>query len=137
MKNPSFRAGILTALALLLLYTIIEMRRRQRLIPVIQKPVNDSLEFVKTMGLLYYQRKDHQNLAQKMSAYFLEHVRSRHRIFAKELDDDFIKELSYKSGANETLVKNIVRQIKSVNNNEPINDTELIALQRNIEEFYG
>ena len=137
MKNPSFRAGILTALLFLLIYTLIEMRRKQRLIPVIKPPVNDSLEFVKTMGLLYYQRKDHQNLAQKMSAYFLEHVRSSYRIFAKELDESFIKEVSYKSGADEKLVSSIVSQIKRVNNNEMITDTELITLQRNIETFYG
>ena len=137
MKDPSFRAGILTALLLLLLYTIIEMRRRQRLIPVIKPPVNDSLEFVKTMGLLYYQRKDHHNLAQKMSAYFLEHVRGRYKIFAKELDDNFIKEVSYKSGAAEQLVTSIVRDIKRVNNNIAISDTELITLQRNIEAFYA
>ena len=136
MKQPSFRAGILTALALLLLYTIIEMRRRQRFIPVIKPPVNDSLEFVKTMGLLYHQRKDHQNLAHKMNAYFLEHVRGRYKIFTKELNENFVKELSYKSGVQENLVASIVNQIQRVNNNIEISDTELITLQRNIETFY-
>lgn len=137
MKNPSFRAGILTALLFLLIYTLIEMRRKQRSIPVIDPPKNDSLEFVKTMGLLYYQRNDHQNLAHKMSTYFLEHVRSRYRIFAKELEDAFVKELSYKSGAEASLVQSIIRQIKRVNEGATVSDTELIALQRNIETFYS
>src|SRR5690606_17695773 len=68
MKNPYFRAGILTALALLLIYTLTEMRRRQRAIPIMQPPDNDTIAFVKTMGLLYYERGDHTNLAQKKSA---------------------------------------------------------------------
>lgn len=136
MKEPAFRAGILTALLLLIIYTIIEMRRRQRYIPVISPPVNDSLEFVKTMGLLYYQRKDHQNLAQKMSAYFLEHLRGRYKIFSRELNDNFVKEVSYKSGVSESLVSSIVQQVKRVNDNVPVSDTELISLQKNIDEFY-
>lgn len=136
MKEPSFRAGILLALLIMLVYTLVEMRRRQRLIPVVKTPVNDSLEFVETIGLLYYQRKDHQNLAQKISAYFMEHVRSRYKIFAREMDENFVKELSYKSGTSEQLVALIVKDIKRVHNDVTISDAELIALQRNIEAFY-
>ncbi|MFV0605291.1 MAG: DUF4350 domain-containing protein [Niabella sp.] len=137
MSIPAFRAGILTALFVLLLYTLIEMRRKQRVIPVINAPVNDSLEFVKTMGLLYYQRSDHQNLAHKMSTYFLDHLNGRYRIFAKELNADFVKEVSHKSGVNEPLVASIVQQMRLINSGEAISDIELIALQRNMEEFYN
>ena len=137
MKNNYFRAGILTALALLLIYALTELRRRQRVIPVINSPTNDSLEFVKTMGLLYYERGDHGNLAQKMSAYFMEHIRSRYKIFAQTLDQDFVKELSYKSGVSESLIKDIVLQIGRINNAEVYSDTELIALQKNIEAFHN
>lgn len=137
MKNDYFRAGVLTALALLLIYTLTELRRRQRVIPIINSPTNDSLEFVKTMGLLYYERGDHGNLAQKMSAYFMEHVRSRYKIFAQTLDQDFVKELSYKSGVSESLIKDIVIQISRINNAETYSDTELIALQKNIEAFHN
>ncbi|WP_114791861.1 DUF4350 domain-containing protein [Niabella yanshanensis] len=137
MKNNYFRAGVLTALALLLIYTLTEFRRRQRVIPVINSPTNDTLEFVKTMGLLYYERGDHGNLAQKMSAYFMEHVRSRYKIFAQTPDQDFVKELSYKSGVSESLIKDIVLQIGRITNAEVYSDTELIALQKNIESFHN
>ena len=136
MKNPYFRAGVLTALALLLIFVLTEMRRRQRIIPFIAKPANDSLEFVKTMGLLYYERGDHTNLAQKMSAYFLDHVRRRYKIFAKDLNPAFISELSYKSGVNQPLVESIIAQINRIHNEGICTDTELIALQNNIDEFY-
>lgn len=136
MQHPSFRAAILTALLFLLIYAITEMRRRQRVIPVLKPLVNDSLEFVKTMGLLYYESKDHHNLAQKMSTYFLEHVRSHYRIFAKQLDDPFINELSHKSGASQSLVAGIVEQIKQINCLQSISDTELLLLQKDMEKFY-
>ncbi|MFT4095373.1 MAG: hypothetical protein QM640_17230 [Niabella sp.] len=137
MKNPYFSAGIITALLLLLIYTLTETRRRQRAIPVMEKPVNDSLEFVKTMGLLYYEKGDHRNLSQKISTYFLENVRSRYKIFANKTDDTFIKELSDKSGADKQLVSNIVYSIQRINNEGLVSDRELLELQNNIETFYN
>ncbi|SDD56954.1 hypothetical protein [Niabella drilacis] len=137
MKQKAFRSGILLALLLLLIFTLLEMRRRQRFIPHIEPPKNDTLDFVKTMGLLYYEKKDNTNLAHKMSAYFLEHLRSKYHIFSKELDAAFIKEVSDKSGADATLVSTIVYQIKQVYNEGVIADTDLIHLQTNIEKFYN
>lgn len=133
MKNNYFRTGILTALFFLILFTLTELRRKQRLIPVIEPPVNDSLEFVKTMGLLYYEKSDHQDLARKMSTFFLEHVRSRYQIFTKVLDDKFVQELSDKSGVAQPLVAEIVEQIKAPG---PVTQPVLIRLQQKMEDFY-
>ncbi|MCD2423645.1 hypothetical protein LQ567_12790 [Niabella pedocola] len=136
MQQQAFRSGILLALALLLIFALLEMRRRQRIIPRVEPLKNDTLDFVKTMGLLYYEKKDNVNLAQKMSAYFLEHLRNKYHIFSKELDEAFIREVSDKSGADTSLVTAIVYQIKQVGNEGVISDTDLIQLQTNIEKFY-
>ncbi|WP_300603181.1 DUF4350 domain-containing protein [Niabella sp.] len=136
MKQKSFRAGILLALLLLLTFALLEMRRRQRFIPRIAPPKNDTLDFVKTMGLLYYDKKDNTNLAQKMSAYFLEHLRNKYHIFSKELNEAFVREVSDKSGADTALVTAIVYQIKQVSREGVISDSDLILLQANIEKFY-
>lgn len=137
MKNPYFKAGILLALATLLLYTLLEMRRKQRPIPVIAPPVNDSLDFVKTVGLLYYEKGDHTNLAQKMSTYFLEHIRSNYKIFSQKLDDAYIKEISYKSGVAEALVASIIYDVKNITGGAHVSEERLMILQKNMEEFYS
>ena len=66
------------------------MRRKQRYIPVVAKPKNDSLDFVKTIGRLYYDKGDHKNLSRKMGAFFLEHVRSRYKLPTGTLNEEFI-----------------------------------------------
>ncbi|HEX7757515.1 MAG TPA: hypothetical protein VF421_19355 [Niabella sp.] len=137
MKEKSFRGGILLAMALLLIFALLEMRRRQRFIPVIEQPRNDTLDFVKTMGLLYYEKRDNVNLAQKMSAYFQEQLRNKYHIFSKELNNDYIQEVSDKSGVNTALISEIIDQIKNVEVKDAISDAELIALQNNIEKFYN
>ncbi|MBO9618656.1 MAG: hypothetical protein J7539_06415 [Niabella sp.] len=136
MKDKAFSAGILLALALLLIFTLLEMRRRQRFIPVIEAPKNDTLDFVKTMGLLYYEKRDNVNLAQKMSAYFQEYLRNKYHIFSKQLNNDYIRELSDKSGADPALVSAIIKQIKTTEAEGVISDADLITLQANIEKFY-
>ncbi len=140
MKNAagqrSFRTAMVVALLSLLVFTLLGMRRRQRAIPVMRKPANDSLDFVKTIGRLYHDRGDHHNLARKMAAYFLEHVRSRYKLSTAVLDDTFVKGLSYKTGIDESQLRGIVGFIARLNQVGTVSDYELAGFHRQLEEFY-
>ena len=59
LKHRALKWALLTALITLILYVLSEMRRKQRIIPVVAKPKNDSLDFVKTIGRLYHDKGDH------------------------------------------------------------------------------
>ncbi|MCX8019306.1 MAG: hypothetical protein N2747_02285 [Chitinophagaceae bacterium] len=135
-RFPGLKAAFFSALLGLLLYLLMEARRRQRYIPVIQKPRNDSLEFVKTIGRLYFERGDHRNLAHKMITYFLEHVRNRYKISTGQLDDEFIKKLHFKSGVGEEEIRNIVNQINAVSDSTQFTADHLFSLYKSIQEFY-
>lgn len=135
-KHPPFKWGFLTAIATLLLSLLLGMRRRQRMIPPHEKPKNDSLDFVKTLGRLYYDQKDHKNLAEKMSAYFLEHVRSTYKISTHTLDDDFVKVLHAKSGYAESEIRKIVDEILEVSNWSNSSEEKLAQLHKSLEHFY-
>ncbi len=130
-----FRAAIWLLLFLLLIYVLMEMRRKQRFIPVIRKPVNASMEFVKTIGRLYHDKGDHNNLARKMTTYFLEHVRSRYKLGTTELGPEFVSALRFKSGADEALLLNIVQIIQSIENRK-MTDKQLAYFHNQLESFY-
>lgn len=136
MKHKPLRWALLTAMAALLVYVLMEMRRKQRPIPVVKSPKNDSLDFVKTIGRLYYDKGDHKNLARKMSAYFLEHVRNRYKLNTAELDEDFIRSLQYKSGVSEEEVRAVVQAIKRAEEQPLVSDRMLADLHRQLESFY-
>ena len=136
LKYPSFRAAFWTLLLLLLVYTLLEMRRKQRIIPVMKKPKNESLDFVKTIGRLYYDKKDHVNLCRKMASYFLEHVRTRYKLSTALLDDKFVKTLHYKSGYPEKEVNEIVSFIGFIETAPAVSDGQLAGFYRQMEEFY-
>jgi hypothetical protein len=135
-KNPSFRWGFLTALFTLLLFLLLGMRRRQRMIPLYEKPKNDSLDFVKTLGRLYYDKRDHKNLAEKMGTYFLEHVRSKYKIATHTLDDEWVKALHVKSGYPETEIQKIVNDIEQFREGPDMSEEQLAEFHKSLELFY-
>ncbi len=57
------------------LFMIFTARRHQRVVPIVEKPKNRSLEFIQLIGTLYYQRHDHADLVRKKFRFFAEEVR--------------------------------------------------------------
>lgn len=136
LRYPSLRAGLVTALLILLLYALMEMRRKQRYIPLVKKPKNDSLDFVKTIGRLYHDKGDHTNLCRKMAAYFLEHVRNRYKLPTTELNDEFIRTLHTKTGVEEAEITGIVSFIRELDQPVAVSDRQLSAFHKQLELFY-
>ncbi|MCG2615690.1 DUF4350 domain-containing protein [Terrimonas sp. NA20] len=133
---PSLRWAMITAIIALVVYVLMEMRRKQRPIPVIHPPKNDSLDFVKTIGRLYHDKGDHRNLCIKMGAYFLEHVRMRYKLSTTTLDDEFVKNLSYKTGIDENELKAIVTVINHLPEQDSVSPGQLVTFHKQLESFY-
>jgi hypothetical protein len=136
LKHDSLKWALLIALLVLLIYVLLESRRKQRVIPVIKKPANDSLEFVKTIGRLYHDKGDHKNLCKKMSAYFLEHVRSRYKLPTSELDEVFEKNLHFKTGITQEEIYGIVSFIRQLDSVENVSEKQLASFHKQLESFY-
>jgi hypothetical protein len=135
-KYPAFRWGLLTAMGTLLLFVLLEMRRKQRMIPEWTKPKNDSMDFVKTIGRLYYDKSDHKNLVKKMGAYFLEYVRSRYKLSTHTIDEDFINAVHNKTSYPVTEIRSIVRFIQFADTAPAISESQLSEFHTQLELFY-
>jgi hypothetical protein len=121
-----------------LLFTIIylfESKRKQSIVPIIAPIKNASLDFVKTIGRLYYQRRDNKNLAIKMSAHFLDNVRHRYNISTSLLNEEFENKLAYKSDYDRAAIRDIVYTIKTIPDQFSVTDEELLAFNNKLEKF--
>jgi hypothetical protein len=136
MKYESFRWGLLTAIGGLLLFVLMEMRRKQRFIPEKEEVKNDSLDFVKTIGRLYYDRGDHKNLAHKMGTYFIDHLRTRYKLPTYTFDEHFIKAVHLKSGYPLVDVERLVRFIQFTETAPHITEAQLSDLHHQLNLFY-
>lgn len=135
MKYRAFRWGLLTGMVLLALYLLLNGRRRQRMIPPHVRPSNDSLDFVKTLGRLYHDQRDHRNLARKMGVYFLEHVRTTYLLPTHRLDEEFVSALQAKSGYNRNELEQIVSFIRDLETTS-VTEMHLAAFHKQLELFY-
>jgi hypothetical protein len=136
LQNYSLRWAFYIAIFSLVIFVLYEMKRRQRIIPIIPPLNNTTVEFAGVVGQVYYEQRNNGNIAQKKAAYFLEHIRSAYNIRTQVFDEEFITTLSQKSGADPELIKELADQITHVNMTSQISDNQLIELNRNIEQFY-
>ena len=85
LDQPPMKWAVWLTLLTVLLAMVFTARRRQRVIPVIEPPVNRTLEMVKHIGSLYFHRHDNADLLTKKYQFFVDEVR---RLTMIDLNDD-------------------------------------------------
>lgn len=136
LNHPVLRWAFWLTILLFAIVYLFESKRKQRQVPIVKELRNSSLDFVTTIGRLYYQRKDNKNLAAKMTAHFLGHVRAKYNLSTSRTDEAFEKKLSFKSGFALTRVQEITLFIRSMDNKSQITDDELLSFSKKTDEFY-
>lgn len=120
IKRPPLRWALYLALLGVVLFMIFTARRRQRVIPIMSKLANRSLEFIQLIGTLYYQRKDHVDLVRKKFKLFAEELRKTAGVDISDVntDDREYLLLAEKTGMNSDRLKKVIRQIRLVLHSE-------------------
>jgi hypothetical protein len=123
-------------LGLLLIIYLIESKRRQRIVPVIEGLRNNSLDFITTIGRLYYQRRDNQNLVVKMATHFQDHIRTKYNLSVHMTDEGFVDRLAYKTGISKEFLNVLTGDLLRLQDSPSVPDEELLVLNNKLEEFY-
>ena len=117
-------------------YIIFEGKRKQRIIPEIKPLQNTSLEFAGIIGKLYYQQKNHKNIAEKKINYLIDQIRSRYSVRLDEADEETLEKISRKSGIELKEIKSIFKYINYISIRPQIKEKELKHINSLIESFY-
>lgn len=117
-------------------YLLFASKRKQRVIPELGLKTNTSLDFVKTVGNVYFNKQDNKNIAEKKVTYFLEYIRSQLYLQAKSLTPEFITILSAKSGISKDKTKKLIDLIIQVRTSEEVSNSLLMQLNNEIDDFY-
>jgi hypothetical protein len=137
LKYEQLRWAYYLSLIGLVVFVIYEMKRRQRIIPVLLPLKNSSADFVKVVGKVYYQERDNRDIAQKKISYFLEYIRLTYRLKTLKTDEELISSLILISGAQEETVRKLFTLINEIQNGHKVTDHLLIELNKLIEKFYN
>ncbi|MEP7256923.1 MAG: DUF4350 domain-containing protein [Flavitalea sp.] len=136
LANESLSWAFWLAVFLFAIVYLFDSKRKQRVVPEIKLLKNTTLDFVQTIGRLYFQRKDNKNLAGKMSAHFLDHVRNTYNLPTSQLNEAFENRLAYKSGYDLDAVKSIVYQVRTLEDQPVVDDDDLLAFNDKLDKFY-
>ena len=115
---------------------LLNVKRRQRIIPEIPPKSNETLDWVKTIGRLYYEKGDHRNLAIKMGQHFSEHVRSRYLTQLEPGEESSVFRLASRAGVGEDLVRRIAATLRYVQDAPSLTEEELDEWYGLLDNFY-
>lgn len=119
----------------LIFYAIFAGKRTQRIIPIIEPLRNTSLDFVKTIGRLYFQQGDHDNLARQKIQYFLADLRERYSLNTTVLDKEFTETLARKSGKPTEEINELVHLLRHAQKSTTLSEYDLLTLNRATDTF--
>lgn len=137
LNDPYLRPAYLLALLGMLAYILYGIKRRQRIIPVVEPLRNTSIEFAKVVSSVYFQQRDHLDIIRKKTAFFLDHVRTAYRIRTDVPDTTLAELLAERSGVDPELIRRILQKIQDYRETtrQP-SDQELLAFNHAIEKFH-
>jgi len=135
-EHDALRWAYFITILSIVFFVLFEMKRRQRIIPVVEPLRNSSVDFVKVVGRVYYQQRDNRDIAQKKISYFLEFIRSTYRLKTPHTDVELAEVLIAKSGVSEQIIHQLFNKINELDQRGKVTDQQLIDLNKLIEKFH-
>lgn len=129
------RWALRVGMALIILYVLFGIKRKQRIIPI-QKPLqNTSLLFAKTISGLYFEKKENDLIMEKKILYFRDFIKRKYNVILQD-DESTIIALSAKSRLDIAFVAQTIREMKYFTSKKEVTDNELISFHKRLESFY-
>jgi hypothetical protein len=139
LSQRSLRWAWYTSLIATLLFVIFGAKRKQAPIPIILPTKNTSLEYVKTIGQLYFLDKNHILLAKEIKAQFYNFVKNKYQLSLNiDEEEKFIHQLHLKAEIEKAEIEDIILKInKYANENQmPLEEKKLHELYQITDKFY-
>ena len=135
LNQPALKWAYYLTIIGIVIFMTFRAKREQRIIPVIEPLGNSSVEFARTVGSLYFQKKDYGNLISKKLKYFMGHVRSHYYVDLGSLNEQTILDFATRSGKSISETRELVDFIVYVKNKKEHNEQDLIQLNKKIMRF--
>lgn len=134
-QKPALFYAFLILLITILVYVLFASKRQQRKIPVLEPLTNSSLDFVETVGRLYYVKKNNANLAEKMITHYLENIRIRYQVRTNELNAEFAGMLSRKLEKPSDEINAFVSYLNYIRGAEQVTDIDIQHLYQQLKKY--
>jgi hypothetical protein len=134
LEQEAFKYSWYGMILMVVLYLSFNLKRRQRVMPLTNVPTNTSLEFIQTLGLLYFNNKDYHGIALKLRAFFVFYIKKHFKISGK-LDDANIEQLSKITNVNKKELEEFINKLNALDGLSEISEHYLIYLHETIQRL--
>jgi len=134
-SQPPLRWAWYLSLLFLLIFILFNAKRKQRVVKIVKPLENTTVDFTKTIGNLFYETRDHQNVVHKKITYFLEYLRTEYFMDTQVLDAKFCKRLHQKSGKSLEETEKLVKLINILKQKVFFDENDVLRITVAIEKF--
>lgn len=135
LEQPALRWAWFIMLSLIGLYLLFTAKRKQRTIPILEEKSNTSLDFIHTIGHMYFKQGECIRLCDMMLKQFQSFVRDKYHLATREMNEEFIKILALKSDIPEERIKRIVSYENLIYRNS-ITEETMVDFYHMLNNFY-
>ena len=135
-SHVSLKWGWYVLLIMALLFLLFRSKRQQRIIPIMPVNRNESMEFARNIGNLYFTSNNHKYIVEEMYDTFLADARHRYQIDTNQEAKDVFKQIAKKSGLGDVTLTELYdyfnMRLSEMGSNE-----ELIKLYNTLTNYYN
>lgn len=135
-KYPALKRAWQVLFLGFIFYIIFMGKRRQRIIPKIEKLKNTTIEFVQAIANLHFSQNNSTEILQKKILYFLEYLRNNFYLQTDKIDEELVNKLISKTAKNPELITKITDFIINFQKKKTASDQDLVYFDSLLQEFY-
>ena len=135
LSNKYLKWAYYFVLIATVLFVLFEGKRKQKSIEVVPPLQNKTHDFTRTIAGMYLENNDHKTISEKQINLFLNFVREKLRMDTQKIDDEFLKNLSERSGNSEKTTHDLFRYIAQIQQKQQLEKSELLKLNKLIADF--
>lgn len=107
-----------------LLFLILSLQRKQRIVPIVEPPKNLSLSFLETISDLHLAKKDYHSILKRKMNFLLTSIKSEYHLSSEKLDKFFIEQLSKRSHKDKKKIAHLFNYYNKVISSKEISPLE-------------
>lgn len=136
LSQEAFRIALYLTLVLTGIYILIESKRKQRFIPIVQPPENSTVNFISTIARLHQGQMDYKKMAQRKYHFFKDLVYSRYFVRLDDYNPQTFEIFAEKAGLEQEKVKKIIDKYIRIESSVSISANDLIEFSKMIDKIY-
>ncbi len=118
------------------IFLIFKSKRLQQPIAVLEPNENKSLDFIQTIGRMYFLKRNNHQLVQQKMKLFLNFINERYRIPTQNVDEEFIEKVHMKSEVIVDAIQSIFKNYNEIITHPNVSDKDLLKLHQLMDTFY-